>query len=91
MASEDEDYAPIIPSNVNLLNDLFRTSDEDTMGEEQEADLKKLSSGLTIRPVESSAEHKNKWVHSSEFSEINFLNTDQGELYFQFPGEIGNR
>lgn len=51
---------PIIPSNVNLLNDLFRTSDEDTIDEEQETDLKKLSSGLTIRPVESSEEHKTK-------------------------------
>ena len=53
---------PIIPSNVNLLNDLFRTSDEDTRDEEedQESDLKKLSSGLTIRPVESSEEHKTK-------------------------------
>lgn len=66
---------PIIPSNVNLLNDLFRTSDEDTRDEEedQESDLKKLSSGLTIRPVESSEEHKTKWVNFlPEFFEIHF-------------------
>ena len=62
---EDEDYVPMRASNVNLLSDLFRTTDEDTNDEEQESDLKKLSSGLTIRPVESSEEHKTKWVHSS--------------------------
>ena len=65
---EDEDYVPVRPSNVsnvNLLSDLFRTTDEDTNDEEPESDLKKLSSGLTIRPVESSEEHKAKWVNAS--------------------------
>ena len=48
-----------------MLNDIFRTSDEDTRDEEEEdqdANLRKLSSGLTIRPVDSSEEPKPKYV-----------------------------
>ena len=47
-----------------MLNDIFRTSDEDTRDEEedQDANLRKLSSGLTIRPVDSSEEPKPKYV-----------------------------
>ena len=55
---------PSLSSNVNMLNDIFRTSDEDTRDEEedQDANLRKLSSGLTIRPVDSSEEPKPKYV-----------------------------